>query len=238
MPKALDLRALGEEAMTPEVEAKAVPHLCSRQAPDPGLGFEHNHPMARSRQQIRRGDPGRTGPRTATDSFGVRVIRGSLPSPGGRGDLPVGAAAAVRRFTAAPAAMPVRPATRISGGASGEAGRQPCCGPSARPLRGGRAGALEHRARTGARACSSMCAANSVSRLMRAGTNRPLRLGIVGCGYAAEHVHLPVLGRLREVEVVAVAERDPGQLSRVGHAFGIGGLPRLEERPGWTGRSP
>jgi hypothetical protein len=71
-----------------------------------------------------------------------------------------------------------------------------------------------------------MCAANSVSRLMRAPTNRPLRLGIIGCGYAAERIHLPVLGRLREVKVVAVAERDPGQLSRVGHAFGIGGRHR------------
>jgi hypothetical protein len=110
VPKALDLRAPGEEAMTPEVEAKAVPHLCSRHAPDPGLGFEHTTPWPARDSRYAAVIPAGPAPRTATDSFDVRVIRGSLPSPGGRGDLPWAPDAAVRRFTAAPAAMAVRPA--------------------------------------------------------------------------------------------------------------------------------
>jgi len=61
---------------------------------------------------------------------------------------------------------------------------------------------------------------------MSAVTNPPLRLGVVGCGYVAERVHLPVLARLPEVEVVAVAERDHGRLARVGDAFEIGSRHR------------
>ncbi len=50
---------------------------------------------------------------------------------------------------------------------------------------------------------------------------QPVRLGAVGCGFVAERVHLPVLSRLREVEVVAVADRDPERLRSVADTFGI-----------------
>jgi predicted dehydrogenase len=36
----------------------------------------------------------------------------------------------------------------------------------------------------------------------------PLRIGVIGCGRIARAVHLPVLGRLRDARVVAVAEPD------------------------------
>lgn len=48
-----------------------------------------------------------------------------------------------------------------------------------------------------------------------------MRLGVVGCGYVAERVHLPVLARLPEVEVVAVADRDHARLISVGDSFEI-----------------
>jgi myo-inositol 2-dehydrogenase / D-chiro-inositol 1-dehydrogenase len=36
----------------------------------------------------------------------------------------------------------------------------------------------------------------------------PLRIGVIGCGRIARAVHLPVLGRLRDARVVAIAEPD------------------------------
>jgi predicted dehydrogenase len=50
---------------------------------------------------------------------------------------------------------------------------------------------------------------------------QPVRLGAVGCGFVAERVHLPILSRLPELEVVAVADRDANRLTAVADAFGI-----------------
>jgi myo-inositol 2-dehydrogenase / D-chiro-inositol 1-dehydrogenase len=38
---------------------------------------------------------------------------------------------------------------------------------------------------------------------------RPLKIGVMGCGGIARAVHLPLLSRLPQVEVVALAEADP-----------------------------
>ena len=48
-----------------------------------------------------------------------------------------------------------------------------------------------------------------------------VRLGIVGCGWITEHRHLPALGRLPGVEVVAVADVDETRLTRVADRFRI-----------------
>jgi myo-inositol 2-dehydrogenase / D-chiro-inositol 1-dehydrogenase len=53
------------------------------------------------------------------------------------------------------------------------------------------------------------------------GEDAAVRLGVVGCGYVAEHVHLPVLSRLREVDVVALADRHAARLLRVAERFGV-----------------
>lgn len=38
---------------------------------------------------------------------------------------------------------------------------------------------------------------------------KPLRVGLIGCGWFARAVHLPILRRLPEVELIALAEPDP-----------------------------
>lgn len=38
---------------------------------------------------------------------------------------------------------------------------------------------------------------------------KPLRVGVIGCGWFAQAVHLPILRRLPEVELIALAEPDP-----------------------------
>src|SRR3954447_26833937 len=45
---------------------------------------------------------------------------------------------------------------------------------------------------------------------------RTIRLGIVGCGEVGRHVHLPVLARVAQVDVVAVADPDPARLASAG----------------------
>lgn len=40
---------------------------------------------------------------------------------------------------------------------------------------------------------------------------KPLRVGVIGCGWFAQAVHLPILRRLREAELVALAEPDPSR---------------------------
>src|SRR5215217_7528545 len=50
---------------------------------------------------------------------------------------------------------------------------------------------------------------------------QPLRLGIVGCGFAAEDRHLPALATLREIEVVALADLDTERCQRVADRFGV-----------------
>jgi predicted dehydrogenase len=47
-------------------------------------------------------------------------------------------------------------------------------------------------------------------------TGRPLRLGIVGCGWVVLDRHLPALTHVQEVEVVGLADLDPAALGRAG----------------------
>jgi predicted dehydrogenase len=44
-----------------------------------------------------------------------------------------------------------------------------------------------------------------------------LKVGLMGCGRIAHSVHLPILNRLRGVELVALAETDPERLERARH---------------------
>ncbi|MGH8713702.1 MAG: Gfo/Idh/MocA family oxidoreductase [Casimicrobiaceae bacterium] len=53
------------------------------------------------------------------------------------------------------------------------------------------------------------------------GEAQPAGLGIVGCGYAAEHLHLPAKRSLPALKVVAIAETDPERLRSVGERFAI-----------------
>jgi predicted dehydrogenase len=50
---------------------------------------------------------------------------------------------------------------------------------------------------------------------------RPLRVGVVGCGYATRTRHLPTISRLAEVEVVALADLDAAVLAEVAEEFGV-----------------
>jgi predicted dehydrogenase len=64
---------------------------------------------------------------------------------------------------------------------------------------------------------------------------QPVRLGIVGCGFVAEHRHLPTLARMSEIDVVAVADIDTERCRRVADRFGIANrdadVAALLERP-------
>jgi myo-inositol 2-dehydrogenase/D-chiro-inositol 1-dehydrogenase len=44
-----------------------------------------------------------------------------------------------------------------------------------------------------------------------------LKIGLMGCGRIAELVHLPILTHLPDVELVALAEVDPGRLEKTNH---------------------
>ncbi len=48
-----------------------------------------------------------------------------------------------------------------------------------------------------------------------------VRVGIVGLGWVAQVVHLPLLQKLPEVELVAACDKDRGKLQVVGEKFGI-----------------
>ena len=49
----------------------------------------------------------------------------------------------------------------------------------------------------------------------------PVRIGLVGCGFVAEHRHLPTLARLPGLHVEAVADIDEAAAGRVAERFGI-----------------
>jgi myo-inositol 2-dehydrogenase / D-chiro-inositol 1-dehydrogenase len=44
----------------------------------------------------------------------------------------------------------------------------------------------------------------------------PLRVGLIGCGWLAQAVHLPILRRLPETDVIALADPDPDQRQAAG----------------------
>ncbi len=50
---------------------------------------------------------------------------------------------------------------------------------------------------------------------------RPLRIGVIGCGHVTERHHLPTLKAIPDAEVVAVADLDPKRLSLVADKFGV-----------------
>jgi myo-inositol 2-dehydrogenase / D-chiro-inositol 1-dehydrogenase len=52
-------------------------------------------------------------------------------------------------------------------------------------------------------------------------TPAPLSVGVVGCGYAAEQLHLPAIRSLPSVRAVAIADPDPDRLRLVGDRFAI-----------------
>ncbi|MET0514326.1 MAG: Gfo/Idh/MocA family oxidoreductase [Nitrospiraceae bacterium] len=52
-------------------------------------------------------------------------------------------------------------------------------------------------------------------------TNEKLKLGIIGCGWAAVNLHLPTLRRMPEYDVVAVADMNFGQAQTIGNRFEV-----------------
>jgi myo-inositol 2-dehydrogenase/D-chiro-inositol 1-dehydrogenase len=50
-----------------------------------------------------------------------------------------------------------------------------------------------------------------------------VKVGVIGCGFVAEHGHLPALARVAGAEVAAVADPDPERLSRIGEAWNVSG---------------
>lgn len=49
----------------------------------------------------------------------------------------------------------------------------------------------------------------------------PVRVGLIGCGQAGAHSHLPALGFVPEVEVVALADSDPDRLNAAAKRFHV-----------------
>lgn len=59
-------------------------------------------------------------------------------------------------------------------------------------------------------------------RLMNSFVNcAPVRLGVIGCGQAGAHSHLPALGFVPEVKVVALADGDPDRLNKAAERFHV-----------------
>jgi predicted dehydrogenase len=56
---------------------------------------------------------------------------------------------------------------------------------------------------------------------------RPIRIALLGAGSIAQVVHLPILTRMRGVEVVAIADRDAHTARTIAGRFGV---PRVETR--------
>jgi predicted dehydrogenase len=56
---------------------------------------------------------------------------------------------------------------------------------------------------------------------------RPIRIALLGAGSIAQVVHLPILARMRGVEVVAIADRDAHTARTIAGRFGV---PRVETR--------
>lgn len=52
-------------------------------------------------------------------------------------------------------------------------------------------------------------------------SNEKLKLGIIGCGWAAVNLHLPTLRRMPEYEVVAVADMNFEQAQTIGNRFEV-----------------
>ena len=48
-----------------------------------------------------------------------------------------------------------------------------------------------------------------------------VRIGVIGLGWVAQVVHLPILSRLPEAEIVAVCDRDRSRAKLVGEKFGV-----------------
>jgi predicted dehydrogenase len=53
-------------------------------------------------------------------------------------------------------------------------------------------------------------------------SNHRARVGVIGCGYIANKVHLPILLRVPEAEVVAVCDTDDATAEATARRFGIG----------------
>lgn len=69
---------------------------------------------------------------------------------------------------------------------------------------------------------------------MRTGARRRPRVALIGCGAIASNVHLPVLARMREAELVVVADPDPAARDR---ATAIGGVPAVADPEAVLARS-
>lgn len=52
-------------------------------------------------------------------------------------------------------------------------------------------------------------------------SSNPVKVGVIGCGRIAQQRHLPILRRLDNVQIVAVADTDPKKLSFAADRYGV-----------------
>lgn len=57
----------------------------------------------------------------------------------------------------------------------------------------------------------------------------PVRVAVLGTGSIAQVVHLPILSRMRGVEVAAVVDADHAKARTIAGRFGVGSAPRAQE---------
>ena len=48
-----------------------------------------------------------------------------------------------------------------------------------------------------------------------------LKIGVVGLGWVAQIYHIPILKKIKDVEIVAICDRDKNKAKSVGEKFGI-----------------
>ena len=56
---------------------------------------------------------------------------------------------------------------------------------------------------------------------MQSQEKAPIRLGYVGCGFMAQHVHLPNFASLTQCALIAIAERRPNLARAVANRFAV-----------------
>ncbi|MCB0833091.1 MAG: Gfo/Idh/MocA family oxidoreductase [Bacteroidetes bacterium] len=52
-------------------------------------------------------------------------------------------------------------------------------------------------------------------------TNGKVKLGVIGCGAIAQVIHFPILSKMEDVEIVAIADSDKTKVQAIGEKYGI-----------------
>lgn len=59
-------------------------------------------------------------------------------------------------------------------------------------------------------------------------SDRPLRLGVIGLGAAAQLIHLPIIEGMKQVELAGVSDLDEYKLSQISTRYGVAGFVDFE----------